>query len=500
MKRITILADVWGQIYLFHPALVRHPPLHWDEVLLRAIPAVERARSLSDLVAVLNSLLFQPLRDPSSSATLSPVRPATSATGLRRVHEGWNEHGRPYIYRQAWQNVAEYACDPHITKVYAEGLHVHIHTTLAWPTAEAPPPLAFPSPGAKRARPMNQYRSSKLTQSRKAAKGWHTYAKNVAPLCLCVKQPVLSKRLWPMNRAARLLGLCKTWSVLAALFPLSNEELGEEWLAHWLPLIAAAPDQASFYHHMNVLAATLHDGHATAWHPDLHALPAPPVQAAEPHLPFPVPEAVRHLRKLGSDLAYMNPFAIPDRQTLREAFALLTGIRGLILDLRGYPRCHFPQELIRCLCRATVVSPCYAIPRICHPNHEFRQWRHIQYTVTPDCAYPLFSGPVVALIDATTQSAAEDFAMYLRNAERAVFVGAATPGCHGNAAYIDLPDGGWFSFSGMRVTWPDGAPFQGIGLAPDVAVDADATEYDNILAAGVEVLTRLVREPHGHTQ
>lgn len=452
MRFLSILADVWGQIYLFHPALVRHPPLRWDEVLLRAIPAVERARSLPDLVAVLNSLLFQPLRDPSSYATLSPDRPATPSTGLRRVHEGWNEHGRPYIYRQSWQRVTE-RCDPHVLNVYPEGLRVHIHTALAWPDDQPPPPLVFPATGAQR--PLH-------------------------PLHL--------------TRTTRLLGLCKTWSVLTALFPLHSAESGGEWLAHWLPRIAAAPDQASFYHHMNALAATLHDGHATAWHPDLHALPASSEQTAAPQLPFPVPEAVRHLRKLGPDLAYMNPFAIPNRQTLREAFALLSAIRGLILDLRGYPRCHFPQELIRCLCRTTVVAPSYAIPLVFHPEQEQRQWRHIHATITPDPSLPIYDQPVVALIDASTQSAAEDVVMHLRNARRVVFVGQATPGCHGNAAYIDLPDGGWFSFTGMRVTWPNGAPFQNVGMQPDVVVDAAATGDDPILAAGLEVLTRLLHE------
>jgi len=85
--------------------------------------------------------------------------------------------------------------------------------------------------------------------------------------------------------------------------------------------------------------------------------------------------------------------------------------------------------------------------------------------------------------------------MYLRIAGRVVFVGAPTAGCVGNAAFIRLPAGGRMSFTGMSVTWPDGSPFRGVGIIPDVEAGRTIRGLiegrDEILEKGIETLKRI---------
>ena len=79
-------------------------------------------------------------------------------------------------------------------------------------------------------------------------------------------------------------------------------------------------------------------------------------------------------------------------------------------------------------------------------------------------------------------------------------MGRRTAGCVGNATYVNLPGGGRFTFTGMRVTWPDGSPVWGIGIVPDVTVEPEhdgvKAGRDLVLEKGLETLQALcIHEP-----
>ncbi len=195
------------------------------------------------------------------------------------------------------------------------------------------------------------------------------------------------------------------------------------------------------------------------------------------------------------NIAYLKPFEIAHRADLRKTFEAIKDTVGLILDLRGYPKKHFKHTLIRCLCDYPVASPRYEIPVIVHSDIQRRTWQLTQHTIQPSGA-SVYTKPVIVLIDETVQSAAEDFCMHLHSAQRSIFVGRPTAGCQGNAAYIHLPIGGWMSFTGMRVMYPDGQPVQGIGLLPDIRVERTikgiCEKRDEILEAGLTYLQEMV--------
>ncbi len=242
----------------------------------------------------------------------------------------------------------------------------------------------------------------------------------------------------------------------------------------------------------------------------LRERPRPAVEAGPPidrfTKAFGLPGYAHCVRKLDDNLAYMTPFEISGSAALAGAFALIRDTDGLILDFRGYPKTHFQHELVRLLCEETVPSPRAEIPLASDRESTEEENRFvIRDRVRPkegNGNSVRYGKPVVALIDEETQSSAEDFCMLLRIAGRAIFVGCATAGCTGNAGFIRLPAGGRMSFTGMRVTWPDGSPFQGIGVAPDVEVEQTirgAIEgRDEILEKGIEVLKALAGNELSH--
>ena len=69
LKRLEALADLWGKVYLFHPAIVSGD-IDWNQQLIRAIPKVEAAETPDDLVTAVNEELLQPLDDLLTFATV----------------------------------------------------------------------------------------------------------------------------------------------------------------------------------------------------------------------------------------------------------------------------------------------------------------------------------------------------------------------------------------------------------------------------------------------
>jgi len=106
LKRLEALADLWGKVYLFHPAIVSgrvqspfsatesgdSPLIDWNQALVRAIPRVEAAETPDDLVKAVNEELLQPLEDPLTFATTRRGQGVEESRG--RVTEGGLEARR----------------------------------------------------------------------------------------------------------------------------------------------------------------------------------------------------------------------------------------------------------------------------------------------------------------------------------------------------------------------------------------------------------------------
>ena len=164
--------------------------------------------------------------------------------------------------------------------------------------------------------------------------------------------------------------------------------------------------------------------------------------------------------------------------TTRRAVALLdatSDIRALILDLRGNGGGDTPFELIRRLVRgrwrlwtdASILADGLALAEGCRE-------RALIHRPSPWCEgdEAAFDGPVAVLTDPLTASAAEDLILPLREGARAapaVIVGETTAGTTGQPFHETLGDGLSYRVAAKRCIHPSGAPFEGVGFAPDVA-------------------------------
>ena len=105
-----------------------------------------------------------------------------------------------------------------------------------------------------------------------------------------------------------------------------------------------------------------------------------------------------------------------------------------------------------------------------------------------------YMGPVVILTGGVTSSTAEDLAISLREAGRALLVGERTAGSAGNPIDRELPGGGTFRMATFRAYLPDGGEYVGVGVTPDIEIGIAAADIRNgidpVLAAGREALTR----------
>lgn len=81
-----------------------------------------------------------------------------------------------------------------------------------------------------------------------------------------------------------------------------------------------------------------------------------------------------------------------------------------------------------------------------------------------------YSGPLVVLLDGSTQSAGEMFASGLQEAGRAILVGERSAGNTLPSAIKKLPTGALFQYGFGNYETPSGKRLEGLGISPDVTV------------------------------
>jgi carboxyl-terminal processing protease len=100
--------------------------------------------------------------------------------------------------------------------------------------------------------------------------------------------------------------------------------------------------------------------------------------------------------------------------------------------------------------------------------------------------------PIVVLTDRFTPSAAERMVMAFHKLPNATVVGDTTSGTFGTKISRELANGWYFALSVQKVEMFDGTSYEGIGLAPHVAVRNDRDEMkagvDRVLETALEVV------------
>ncbi|MBI2760893.1 MAG: hypothetical protein HYX51_05650 [Chloroflexi bacterium] len=101
IQRLEGLAQVWGDLYCYHPAL-SVPDEQWEQRLVEAIPAVEAAKTPEAYASALNEGLLRHLDDSWTHAvadTSAPARPARESSG--KPHARFLPSGIGYLDARA---------------------------------------------------------------------------------------------------------------------------------------------------------------------------------------------------------------------------------------------------------------------------------------------------------------------------------------------------------------------------------------------------------------
>src|SRR5262245_59368683 len=159
-------------------------------------------------------------------------------------------------------------------------------------------------------------------------------------------------------------------------------------------------------------------------------------------------------------VAYIRVPSFGDPAFERTAIDLVrqfTSAPTLIVDVRGNGGGTTPGRLIESLM-----------------NRPWPTWQRTapeQPSREQTSSAGAYAGRVFILIDRFCGSACEDFVMPFKETRRAVLIGETTQGSSGNGYRTDLGNGMRVVIGAMRYRFPDGRPFEGIGIDPDVPVD-----------------------------
>ena len=142
------------------------------------------------------------------------------------------------------------------------------------------------------------------------------------------------------------------------------------------------------------------------------------------------------------------------------------GARALVLDLRGNGGGSTPWRL-----RKALTGGRGRRWRVQHDNARPSLLLRMAAPVVIRAArVPRFRGRIVVLTDGGCYSACEDLTGALRGLRHVTVVGDTTGGSTGQPIVTSFGNGMNARVSARRYLLPDGAPFEGAGIAPDVAV------------------------------
>ncbi len=145
----------------------------------------------------------------------------------------------------------------------------------------------------------------------------------------------------------------------------------------------------------------------------------------------------------------------------------LAAARGIVFDLRGYPR-RISTDPLAHLTDVTLASPPWASPVVSRPDHRGMTFTYLSHAVTP--LVPRFRARVAFLVDGRAISRAETYLEPVEHYRLGEIVGEASAGTDGEVVTVALPGGYRARFTGMKVLKNDGSRLHGVGVRPTVPV------------------------------
>jgi hypothetical protein len=197
------------------------------------------------------------------------------------------------------------------------------------------------------------------------------------------------------------------------------------------------------------------------------------------------PEAP-HFKLLPGNLGYVDLRALtPDE--VDAMFAALGKTKGLVLDMRGYPRgTAWPMTPYLNVKHARY-NATFLQPTVDAGETSSRSW--FQQELVQDASKPLYRGRLAVLIDDRAISQAEHSCLIFESAASPAFIGSHTHGTNGDVTAMRLPGGLRMWFTGQAVRHADGRQLQQLGIQPTIAIEPTIAGLragkDEVLARGL---------------
>jgi len=203
---------------------------------------------------------------------------------------------------------------------------------------------------------------------------------------------------------------------------------------------------------------------------------------------------------LSGDIGYVDltRLTVPDVDGM---FEKLKATRGIVFDMRGYPRGTAWSIAPRINTRGAIYGATFRRAEVSavfdadlsDTGFFFSQ----PLPVSPKWKY---TGKTVMLIDERAISQSEHSGLFYEAANGTKFVGTPSAGANGDVTDLLLPGGARMFFTGHDVRHADGRQLQRVGLVPDVLVAPTIQGLrdgkDEVLDRAVEFLNRELGEPH----
>jgi hypothetical protein len=157
-----------------------------------------------------------------------------------------------------------------------------------------------------------------------------------------------------------------------------------------------------------------------------------------------------------------------DDDSFEKAVPDLASARGVIFDMRGYPKMD-PEKLFEHLADQPLQSAHWVIPVVTKPDGKDWTWHEDgRWNIVP--AAPRFKGKLAFLTDGRAISFAESVMGIVEAYKLGDIVGATTAGTNGNINPFHIVGDLTIVYTGMRVLKNDGSRHHGVGIAPTVPV------------------------------
>ena len=193
-------------------------------------------------------------------------------------------------------------------------------------------------------------------------------------------------------------------------------------------------------------------------------------------------------KMINTDIAYIYPGTLK-RDYLPEIWEIVEKTKGLIIDLRCYPKefvlynlCDYLMPDSTAFCKVTTGS-------IQKPGLFSFIPTLVVGKINPD----YYKGKVVIIVNEKTWSQAEFTTMGLRVAPRAKVIGSTTAAADGDVSYIYLPGNILTYMTGIGIYNPDGSETQRVGIIPDIVIkptiNGIKNGLDELLEKAIEVIS-----------